>query len=212
MTCTCRRCRILLPERVPLSELTSILVFRSMITASQLDRVRQKLLNANRFEGYLAELRKDPLAACMRAALVPLYVLQPSCGHAYRFRPEIIRHPCDCWDMPDAYLDGLFVIKSARMPHNSLELLCNGGDVLVRAAEARKALGLGPMPDKDLSVLVQNLIREAEAASVILTKAGIRSEVLKVGGVTLNRIDEMFGKYKPASWSVPGPRTKGKKS
>jgi hypothetical protein len=70
MHCTCRRCRSLLPERVPLSELASILVFRFMVTASQLDRVRQKLLNTNHSEEYLAELRKDALAACMRAALV----------------------------------------------------------------------------------------------------------------------------------------------
>ena len=105
MLCTSRRCRILLPDRVPLNELVSSLDFRSTVTAQQLDRLRQKFLKAHRAEECPAELREDALAACTMAASVPLYVAHASGVCAYPIRPEVILHPCDCWgrqSMPTA--------------------------------------------------------------------------------------------------------------
>ena len=211
MLCTSRRCRILLPDRVPLNELVSSLDFRSTVTAQQLDRLRQKFLKAHRAEECPAELREDALAACTMAASVPLYVAHASGVCAYPIRPEVILHPCDCWSAIDAYCDGRFVIKSARMRHKSLELQCDGGDILVRATEARKALGLGPMAEKDLTAAVQQIIHDAVARGTILTNAEIRTELLRRGYASDRQIDAMASKFKPDSWTKPGPRTRGTK-
>jgi hypothetical protein len=155
--------RILIEDRVSVSQLVSLDVLRERVPPRRLKHLRDRVCAASSLTE--AEFNQDPFGASVEwsswAGKLPLFVCDQSREHAYRIRPSAIDQGCSCWSVSELVRDGIFAPKVSRMLNRSLEVLLDGQPAYARQNDFTRALELRPPSQKIIGATVGKVINDA---------------------------------------------------